>query len=309
MKSLTWMALSLFIVCLIAGGLLSRVYTVTQTQIKKQIIESTLKRLNELLPRAKNFEEIIPDTLWVGYNESAARVGLIFKVAPQGYGGSIPILVSYGIDEQVKKVYIASSAEGLKETPGLGTKVREKPFISQYENKTYPDLKLVKDGGKIQAITAATISSRAVTNGIQTGIERYKKYLIAETITQFQCDSTITEKTLNRLVSLLPSAKIFRNIIPDTLWSGCNAQNQEQGIVFQIAPQGYAGLIPIYVGITNDGIIQNIYIASPAEGLKETPGLGTEIRESSFRNQFADKKYQDLKSRQSAVQLFRQMQY
>lgn len=295
MKSLSWMALSLFLVCLIASGLLSRVYTVTQVQIDKQITESTLKRLNELLPNTHTFKEIIPDTLWVGYDELMQKIGIIFKVAPAGYGGAVPILVGYGADEQVKKIYISSASEGLKETPGLGTKVREKSFINQFENKTYPELKLSKDGGKIQAVTAATISSRAVINGIREGIENYKKYLFPETITQFQCDSTLSEKTLSRLSLLLPQAKVFKNIIPDTLWVGCDNQNQQVGIVFQVAPQGYAGLIPIYVGYDKELQITKIYIASPSEGLKETPGFGLEIRTDSFRNQFSGKNSENLK--------------
>jgi electron transport complex protein RnfG len=289
------MVFSLFIVCLVASGLLSRVYTVTKIQIDKQVSENMLARLSEALPDAKRFETVIPESLWIGYDEQEQKLGIVFQVWPRGYAGPIPVLVGYGIDSIVKKIYVASASEGLKETPGLGLKVKDNAFTSQFVGKTFPELKLTKDGGKIQAITAATISSRAVTGGIQAGIEQYKKYIQAVALPQIQCDTSLSEMMQKKLSSLLPAASCFNTLIPDTLWLGYDSTNKNIGIIFLTAPQGYAGLIPVFVGYSIDQTIKNIYIASPSEGLNETPGLGTQIRDDNFRLQFNNKTLDALK--------------
>ena len=66
------------------------------------------------------------------------------------------------------------------ETPGLGTKVTEPKFRDQFKSKEGNDLKLKKDGGSVDAITAATISSRAVANGVHEGMEWYKKAVASQ---------------------------------------------------------------------------------------------------------------------------------
>ncbi len=170
------MIISLLLVCIISAALLSYVHSITKVQIEKQQKENVMKRLNELLPEASYFEEVINDTLWIGFN-NAQNIGIIFRIAPLGYAGPIPILVALGSDTVIRKIYIASAAEGLKETPGLGFKVRENFFREQFANRMYKDLKLTKDGGPIQAITAATISSRAVVDGIKEGIRKFQNYL------------------------------------------------------------------------------------------------------------------------------------
>lgn len=170
------MIISLLLVCIISAALLSYVHSITKVQIEKQQKTNIIKRLNELLPEASYFDEIIKDTLWVGFN-NARKTGIIFRIAPLGYAGPIPILVALGTDTVIRKIYIASAAEGLKETPGLGFKVRENFFREQFANRMYKDLQLTKDGGPIHAITAATISSRAVVDGIKEGIMKFQNYL------------------------------------------------------------------------------------------------------------------------------------
>ena len=65
-----------------------------------------------------------------------------------------------------------------KETPGLGTKVSEDAFRSQFDgfNPKRRIFKVRQDGGKIDAVTAATISSRAVVDAIQRAIDAYNHF-------------------------------------------------------------------------------------------------------------------------------------
>ncbi len=202
-KSTVWIVLSLFIICLISAGLLSKVYTLTRARI--ELIQNEKTQLNlakvsddttstqtgtvdtimlsclcRVLPTSKSYIEIIKDTLWIVNDERNQKIGIVFKIAPQGYGGPIPIWVGLGTDTIIQKIFI--EADELKETPGLGTQVVESSFQEQFTKRAVNELKLSQDTKGIQAITGATISSRAVVNGIRDNIKRYKKYLISDTL-------------------------------------------------------------------------------------------------------------------------------
>jgi electron transport complex protein RnfG len=73
------------------------------------------------------------------------------------------MLVGINSDYTIKDVAILSQTE----TPGLGSKITEKEFTGQFIGLSSADLALSRDGGSIDAITGATISSRAVTDTIR----------------------------------------------------------------------------------------------------------------------------------------------
>jgi len=72
---------------------------------------------------------------------------------------------------------IAGPSEGLKETPGLGLKATEEWFRNQFRGKTAAELRLTKEGGTIEAITGATITSRAVIDALAEGLTNYQELL------------------------------------------------------------------------------------------------------------------------------------
>ncbi len=182
MESKFYMVVSLVAICLISAFALAQIYAVTKIKIEQQKVAAVQGALTTVLPSAVRFEEKVSGRGWFGYNENGARVGIAFQVNPRGYGGPIGILVGIDTTNKITGLRIASPAEGLKETPGLGLKVREPWFTNQFINKKKDEIKLKRDGGTIDAITAATISSRAVVNGIREGLELYEKYLITDTI-------------------------------------------------------------------------------------------------------------------------------
>ena len=64
-----------------------------------------------------------------------------------------------------------------KETPGLGTKMKDEKFLQQFKDKnpsTY-NLKVKKDGGEVDALTGATISTRAFTEATQMAYDEFMK--------------------------------------------------------------------------------------------------------------------------------------
>ena len=152
---------------------LAKEYKVSPKDTTLWVVYDTLEEIINII----RFKSIIRDTVWSILDTNGATLGIAFKVFPKGYGGPIEILAGLSIDTAVAGIRVATPEEGLKETPGLGTKITEKWFRHQLIGKKEKALYLKKDGGTLDAITAATISSRAVVNGVRKGVEEYKKYL------------------------------------------------------------------------------------------------------------------------------------
>ncbi len=81
----------------------------------------------------------------------------------EGYGGDIVLMVGFKKD---KKTVISYKVLQALETPGLGMKLKTPEFANQFKGKDASALKVKKDGGDIEAITSATITSRAVCKAI-----------------------------------------------------------------------------------------------------------------------------------------------
>lgn len=91
----------------------------------------------------------------------------------KAFGGKIELIVGFFLDGTISGYKVISS----KETPGLGSKVSDSKFSEQFigirpKKKTF---KVKQDGGEIDAVTAATISSRAVIDAIQKAYDAYNK--------------------------------------------------------------------------------------------------------------------------------------
>lgn len=99
-------------------------------------------------------------------------VGYVFSTATKGYGGEMKITVGIDSNGSITGVKIGDNTE----TPGLGTKAAEKPFISQFDGLTPAEpLKVVKNSKakpeEIDAISGATITSKAVVSAVQAAID------------------------------------------------------------------------------------------------------------------------------------------
>lgn len=177
MNSKAWMVISLVITCLVAGFALSEVYAVTKPKIDKQRTDATSAALGTVLPAAKSFKEVEADSLWYGLDDTGAKVGIVIRAGKRGYGGPVPVLVGLDLTGKIVNLKVASPSEGLKETPGLGLKAGEAWFQQQFIGAD-STVQLRKAGaGTIDAISGATITSRAVTVGISQSIRKYASHL------------------------------------------------------------------------------------------------------------------------------------
>ena len=179
MKDMLKMGLFLFVVASVAGILLAITEEITAPKIaanKKALLEQARK---EVLPQAASFSqnEFKAEngqsslTYSAGFDQQGNMTGVVVNVYPKGYAGAIEMVVGMSKEGKISGVKILSQ----KETPGLGTKLADpvfmEPFKKLVESKDQPNFMVKQDGGDVDAITAATISSRAFCAGIRNSID------------------------------------------------------------------------------------------------------------------------------------------
>jgi electron transport complex protein RnfG len=157
----------------VAGMILAAVFQVTEPRriVNNQKLEVASRQ--EVLPTASQFAKAkIGDYGFVkGLDKNKKLCGYILKAQNKGYSSNLEILVGISVTGNVIGLKILSQSE----TPGLGTKVTAPWFTRQFIGRPRADMTVKKDGGAIAAITGATISSRAVTNGVRKEIEKFLK--------------------------------------------------------------------------------------------------------------------------------------
>ncbi|NCB39076.1 MAG: RnfABCDGE type electron transport complex subunit G [Erysipelotrichia bacterium] len=181
MKDMMHMGLFLFIIAAVSGILLAYTENLTAPLIKENQRQLLEQARREVLPEAKSFSDKILENetdkipVTAGFTSSNELAGIVMNVSPKGYGGPIEMVVGITPAGRISGVKILSQ----KETPGLGTKlsapVFTEPFKKLLTEKSAPDFRVKKDGGDIDAITAATISSRAFCSGLKDALANYEK--------------------------------------------------------------------------------------------------------------------------------------
>lgn len=160
----------LFIICFCASLVLSVTYKFTHSRIEAQQIIEEKNALGEVFPEADKFEDKTMDdeTYYVAKRDNR-DLGYVSHIKAKGYAGIISMLVGFDFKGEIKGIKILSQ----EETPGLGAKINEvrfgekKPwFLQQFEGRLAGGLDL-RD---IQAITGATISSKAVLEGVKKSV-------------------------------------------------------------------------------------------------------------------------------------------
>ncbi|HTZ11251.1 MAG TPA: RnfABCDGE type electron transport complex subunit G [Candidatus Margulisiibacteriota bacterium] len=160
----------LSVICLIAAGLLAGVNSLTKKLIVAQAQAEEGAALKEVLPGAEKFEAVTknPETIYYkGSDKGGKFLGVVFKASGKGYSSVIETLV--GMDKVGKITAIKVLSQN--ETPGLGMRVTEGNFTGQFANKYTREL------SGVQAITGATISSRAVIDSVMKKAQEVQSLL------------------------------------------------------------------------------------------------------------------------------------
>lgn len=164
MKKVLGLVLSLTIIAGVCAAVLAYVDSVTKRPIAEMKAKAESEAVKAVLPAGVEKVEPKGDG-FVGKDGSGKIVGYAAKgVDGGGYGGDIVLMVGFREDHRTVERYRVLSAA---ETPGLGMKLATPEFSGQFGGKKGPGLKVRKDGGTIEAITSATITSRAVCRAIE----------------------------------------------------------------------------------------------------------------------------------------------
>jgi Na+-translocating ferredoxin:NAD+ oxidoreductase subunit G len=179
------LGLILLIFSAIAGLFLGGSYEITKEPIARQAIVEKNEAMKEILPNTDNFEKMdvkITEGSIIKEVDKGLKgseiTGYAIKVAPKGFGGLIDMMVGISGDGKIVGIKILSHSE----TPGLGANAPNPKFSGQFKNKaSTPALEVVKSAAsknnQIEAITGATITSKAVTNGVNEAAKFYTSQL------------------------------------------------------------------------------------------------------------------------------------
>lgn len=178
------MTIALFVITSVAGLAMSVVYSVT----KEPIAISQKAKINDAIKMViSEFESISDTVVMPEEGKDSIRIHRLLKGAEnagnavetytnKGFNGYFSLMVGFMPDGSISNIEVLEH----KETPGLGTKMAAPKFKDQFKGLRIVDvpdekLKVKKDGGTVDAITAATISSRAFCDAVNRAYSINKK--------------------------------------------------------------------------------------------------------------------------------------
>ena len=190
MKDIIKLGSILMLITTIAATTLAAVYSVTKPLIDLRKQEELNAAKSIALPgvNLKAIDEVKIEKkvlYYTGYADTnkSNLVGYAFLAYGNGYSSTIESIVGVDSSGFIIGIKVLSQTE----TPGLGTKIEEIKYgdsltwvQNKFIGKFCTNLSVDKDGGEIQSITGATISTRAVTNSIVAGYEDLLQNLKAE---------------------------------------------------------------------------------------------------------------------------------
>jgi electron transport complex protein RnfG len=179
-KDILKITLNLVVIYLTGGLILAVVYARTSPIMFKNAVIEKEAALKKLMPDADKIEKRGDWSIHEKHSEYfIARkgnniIGYIVQSFGKGYSSYIKTLIAVDKDFRVQKINVLGHAE----TPGLGDEIETDSFKNQFKDKDIEHLKIVKTDTTeyIQAISGATISSRAVTeDAVRNGVDFLKK--------------------------------------------------------------------------------------------------------------------------------------
>ena len=166
-------------ITLVVALALGAVNAVTAGPIAEQNAQKIKDSLENVMPGAESEQIDVPEgttvttetknatsvTILSAYKmtKDGADAGYCVEVGPTGFGGAVDTMVRIDSDGKVTGISVISASS---ETPGLGARSTEPEFQAQFAGQVGTEVAVAKDGGSIDALTGATITSRAVSEGV-----------------------------------------------------------------------------------------------------------------------------------------------
>jgi len=178
------MIITLFVITMVAGISLGYVNDITVGPKAEAKLARKVIALKQVMAEFDNNpveevimikSELVKDSVEIytgslnGVKSGTAVVGSSEK----GYSGLIKLMVGFESDGSIRNIVVLEQ----KETPGLGTKMKDDKFLRQFRGKNPStfDLKPKKDGGDVDALTGSTITTRAFGEAAQLAFDEYMK--------------------------------------------------------------------------------------------------------------------------------------
>lgn len=179
-SSLKNMVLVLFTITLVSSAAVGGVYMITEEPIAQAKIAAVNDALKQVLPE---YEATTSQTIEVNSLPIVAHTATVAdkavgyaveSISKNGFGGTVRLMVGFDNNGTILNINVLEQ----KETPGLGTKMADEgnALLASFKDKSAADIKMTvkKDGGDIDALTAATISSRAYAEAVAVAYEAFK---------------------------------------------------------------------------------------------------------------------------------------
>lgn len=206
MREIIKPALILFLICVTTVMLLAGVRMMTQDTIDARAADDLEQAKRAVMPQAASFEDLPADRVaailsgvpagdylstiqqaYLARDSAGAYIGCVLRAKSRGYDASgVKMTIGIGADGSIVDIKVVEQAE----TPGLGTTVLDPagPYMSQYRGlKPTAAINLVKASAAgpndVQAVSGATITSRAIARAVEDGLE-FSRALLATGVTQ-----------------------------------------------------------------------------------------------------------------------------
>lgn len=173
----------LALICIVVTLALSSANFLTENKIEALAQENQNKAMSKLI-EADSYNEKTAEIdgekiTYTTAENSDGIIGYIFTVDVNGYGGALSVMTAINTDGTVAAIEILDASN---ETPGLGQNVTKQDFYTQYSG-VKSGVEVVKDGtgsadnNTVNAVTGATISSKAVTKSVNTALDYAEKIM------------------------------------------------------------------------------------------------------------------------------------
>jgi len=173
--SVLQIAFNLTAACFISGAIIAGTYFFTAPIAAQKAIETKNNTMKALVKEADTFKPVAGKTDWYTATKGGKTLAYVIPGESKGYGGKIKMLVAITPEGKVINYEILVH----NETPGLGDGAAKEPFKKQFAGKGAEELEVTKDPSNtknIQAMTGATISSKAVVKGVKEAVDEVVQF-------------------------------------------------------------------------------------------------------------------------------------
>ncbi len=176
----------LAIICIVVTLALSSTNMLTASKIEKLALETQNNAMSKLI-EADEYHELpattsLGDVTYHAAIKDGDTIGCIFVTEANGYGGTVSVMTAVDMECKIIAVEILAASD---ETPGLGQNVTKPDWYAQFAGLK-DDITVIKGGSanaennEINAVTGATISSKAVTTAVNQALDYAKEIIVKE---------------------------------------------------------------------------------------------------------------------------------